>query len=101
MAGVAGLNSTNEINGCDAKTASKDPVETAVTPNDCRTFQSLETLRNRVGPNTRKGHLLSNLIKQALWQDEPESNRSWATHPTQNLPWIMSVQRKALAKGER
>jgi hypothetical protein len=63
-------------------------------------LRDLLVKRNRVGRLTRNGKLLSNLIKQALWQDEPESNRSWAKHPTQNLPWMMKVQVEALARGE-
>lgn len=43
MAGVAGLNSTNEVNGCDAKTASREPVKTAAIPNDCRTIGGIHT----------------------------------------------------------
>lgn len=27
-------------------------------------------------------------------------NRSWAKHPTQNLPWMMGVQVEALARGK-
>ena len=61
-------------------------------------LRELIVKRNRVGRNTRAGRLLSNLIKMALWQDEPESNRSWAKHPTQNRAWMMGVQVKALAK---
>jgi hypothetical protein len=63
-------------------------------------LRELIVKRNDVGRLTRKGHLLSNLIKMALWQDEPESNRSWATHPTQNRAWMMGVQVEALARGK-
>jgi hypothetical protein len=63
-------------------------------------LRDLLVKRNLVGRNTREGRLLSNLIKQAQWRDEPESNRSWAKHPTQNLPWMMGVQVEALAKGK-
>ena len=59
---------------------------------------SLETLRIRVGRNTRKGRLLSNLIEQRSWLNDTTGDRSWAKHPTQNLPWMMNVQVKALAK---
>jgi hypothetical protein len=59
---------------------------------------SLETLRIRVGRNTRKGRLLSNLIEQRPWLNDDTGDRSWAKHPTQNLPWMMGVQVKALAR---
>ena len=63
-------------------------------------LRELIVKRNRVGRLSREGKILSNLIKMALWQDEPESNRSWAKHPTQNRPWMMNVQVKALARGK-
>jgi hypothetical protein len=56
--------------------------------------------RNRVGAESREGRLLSNIIKMALHQEEPENDRSWAKHPTQNRPWMMNVQVEALARGK-
>jgi hypothetical protein len=72
-----------------------------------RTNRDLENMkrgllvkRNRVGRNTSAGWLLSNLIGQVSWQDEPESDRSWAKHPTQQMAWMMNVQVEALARGK-
>jgi hypothetical protein len=39
---------------------------------------SLETLRIRVGRDTRKGRLLSNPIEQKPWLDDTTGDRSWA-----------------------
>jgi hypothetical protein len=71
-----------------------------------RTKQDLENLksrllvkRNRVGAESREGRLLSNLIKQRPWLDDTTGDRSWAKHPTQQMPWMMNVQVEALAKG--
>lgn len=62
-------------------------------------LRDLLVKRNSVGAESREGKLLSNLIKQALWQDDPDSNRSWAKHPTQQMPWMMQRQVEALARG--
>jgi hypothetical protein len=58
----------------------------------------LGTLRIRVGRESRKGRLLSNLIEQRSWLNDTTGYRSWAEHPTQNLPWMMGVQVEALAR---
>jgi hypothetical protein len=85
------------VNDSGTATASGTPLAQRCSPDVLR---ELIVKRNRVGRLTRKGHLFSNLIKMALWQDEPESNRSWARHPTQNRPWMMGVQVEALARGK-
>jgi hypothetical protein len=59
---------------------------------------SLETLRVQVGRNTRKGHLLSNVIEQRPWLHDDTGDRSWAKHPTQTIRWMMNRQVEALAK---
>lgn len=71
------------------------PLTQASSPNVLR---DLLVKRNRVGRMSRKGKILSNIIKMALHQEEPENDRSWAKHPTQNRPWMMGVQVEALAK---
>lgn len=58
---------------------------------------SLETLRIRVGRDTRKGRLLANLIEQRPWLNDDTGDRSWAKHPTQTVRWIMNRQVEALA----
>lgn len=72
---------------------------TVVLPRSPDVLCGLLVKRRKVGAESREGKLLSNLVKQALWQDDPASNRSWAQHPTHNLPWMMNVQVEALAKG--
>jgi hypothetical protein len=69
-------------------------------PRSPAVLRDLLVKRNKVGRNTRAGRLLSNLIGQVSWQDDPDSDRSWAKHPTQNLPWLMNVQVEALARGK-
>jgi hypothetical protein len=88
MAGVAGLNSTNKINGCDDETGSRDPAETAAIPIDCRTSDSPAALLKR------------NLAEQSKWLNDETGDRSWATHETQQIAWMMGVQVEALAKGK-
>lgn len=41
-----------------------------------------------------------NLAEQSKWINDTTGDRSWAKHPTQNLPWMMSVQVEALARGK-
>lgn len=62
------------------------------------TVSDLKKMRNKVGAESSKGHLLSNLVEQEPWLDDASGDRSWAKHPTQRMPWMMSVQVKALAK---
>jgi len=54
--------------------------------------------RNRVGAETATGCLLSNLIEQRHWLNDTTGDRSWAKHPTQQMPWMMNVQVEALAR---
>jgi hypothetical protein len=84
------------VNDSGTIAASDTPLTQRCSPDVLR---ELIVKRNFSDAESRDGRLLSNLIRQELWQDEPESNRSWATHPTQNLPWMKGVQRKALARG--
>jgi hypothetical protein len=79
---------------CTMNGTGKDRVNCAETVPNLRTF------RNRVGRNSRAGRLLSNLIEQRSWLNDTTGDRSWAKHPTQNLPWMMGVQVEALAKGK-
>jgi hypothetical protein len=59
-------------------------------------ISGLKIMRNKVDAESVKGRLLSNLIEQMSWRED--GDRSWAKHPTQNLPWLMNVQVDALAK---
>ena len=43
--------------------------------------------------------LKRNLAEQSKWLNDETGDRSWAKHPTQNLPWMMNVQVEALARG--
>ena len=63
-----------------------------------RILRDLLVKRNLVDAESREGRLLSNIIKMSLHQEEPENDRSWAKHPTQNRPWMMNVQVEALAR---
>jgi hypothetical protein len=47
--------------------------------------------------------LKRNLAEQAKWINDTTGDRSWAKHPTQQMPWMMSVQVKGLTgvDGER
>ena len=76
----------------------ENPVNTQGTNGDSLTvvLPKLLKRRNQVGAESREGRLLSNLIRQTVWREEPEDNRSWAQHPTHNLPWMMNEQIKAL-----
>jgi len=44
-------------------------------------------------------NLKRNLAEQSKWLNDDTGDRSWAKHPTQQIAWMMGVQRKALAKG--
>ena len=76
----------------------ENPMNTQGTDGDFVTgaLPSLETLRIRVGRETRKGRLLSNLIEQRPWLNDTTGDRSWAKHPTQQMAWMMNVQVEAL-----
>ena len=64
------------------------------------TVPALRALRNRVGgAESRKGRLLTNLDQQRPWLNDDTGDRSWAKHPTQQMPWMMNVQVEALARG--
>jgi hypothetical protein len=53
---------------------------------------SLETLRSRIGRDSRKGRLLANLIEQRPWLHDDTGDRSWAKHETQTVEWMMGRQ---------
>lgn len=62
-----------------------------------RTNQKIDT------PVTRESSaavlIKRNLAEQSKWLNDETGDRSWAKHPTQNLPWLMNVQVEALEKG--
>ena len=41
-----------------------------------------------------------NLAEQSKWINDETGDRSWAKHPTQQMPWMMNVQVEALARGK-
>lgn len=43
--------------------------------------------------------LKRNLAEQSKWLNDETGDRSWAVHETQQIGWMMGVQRKALARG--
>jgi hypothetical protein len=51
--------------------------------------------RREVGPESREGHLLTNLAEQARWLID-EDPRPWATHPMQTVKGMMAWQTKLL-----
>ena len=86
------------VNDSGTGATSDTPLTRARSP---AVLRDLLVKRNLVDAESREGRLLSNIIKQTQWRDDPASNRSWAKHPTQNLPWMMNVQVEALARKER
>ena len=44
--------------------------------------------------------LKRNLAQQAKWINDTTGDRSWATHETQQVAWMMNVQVEALARGK-
>ena len=44
-------------------------------------------------------HLKRNLAQQSKWLKDETGDRSWATHETQQVAWMMNVQVEALARG--
>jgi hypothetical protein len=40
-----------------------------------------------------------NLAEQSKWLNDETGDRSWAKHETQQIAWMIDVQRKALARG--
>jgi len=62
-------------------------------------LRDLLVKRNAVGRETRAGRLLSNLIEQRPWLNDDTGDRSWATHETQQVAWMMGRQVEALARG--
>ena len=66
-------------------------------------------MENLVNTQGTDGHSLTvvlperllkrNLAEQSKWLNDDTGDRSWAKHPTQQMPWIMNVQVEALARG--
>ena len=94
MAGVAGLTSSNEINGCDTKYAKIDPAKPARNPKDCRTMtdyqqtkSDLRAIRTKYGANGPIGHACSNL-------DEMLENLAKATDRDVKKRLAANIQRQ-------
>jgi hypothetical protein len=68
-----------------------------VSPEAQAIISSALTHRNKVGAETVKGILLSNLAEQARWMDDPDE-KPWATHETQTIGWMMHLQTDLLAR---
>jgi hypothetical protein len=45
--------------------------------------------------------LKRNLAQQSKWLNDETGDRSWATHETQQVAWMMGRQVRTLEKGER
>jgi len=77
------------------------PEQTAV--NDSGTGSASDTrLTHRRSPNVHRDLLLKrNLAEQSKWLNDETGDRSWATHETQQIAWMMGRQVEASAKGER
>lgn len=79
MAGVAGLNSNNDLKECDVIGGSKEPAEAAGNPSGCRTFdleemrRDLIVMRNKHGPTSPIGHRCSNLIELIQLPELPQA----------------------------
>jgi hypothetical protein len=65
----------------------ENPVNTQGTNGDSLTVVLPERLLRR------------NLAEQAKWVNDTTGDRSWATHETQQVAWMMGRQVEALAKG--
>jgi hypothetical protein len=61
--------------------------------------KSLRKGRNRLGAETDRGRLLSNLDQQSPWRSDPDP-RPWATHPMQSVQGMMKWQVELLAGGK-
>jgi hypothetical protein len=68
--------------------------------NENRTCTDSDTPLTRPrSPDVHRDLLVKrNLAEQSKWLNDETGDRSWAKHPTQNLPWVMNVQIEALAK---
>jgi hypothetical protein len=75
------------------------PEQTAV--NDSGTNAASDTpLTQRRSPDVHRDLLVKrNLAEQSKWTNDDTGDRSWAKHETQQIAWMMNVQRKAMAKG--
>jgi hypothetical protein len=69
----------------------------AVSPEAQAIISSALTHRNKVGAETVKGILLSNLAEQARWMDDPDE-KPRASHETQTIGWMMRLQTDLLAR---
>ena len=58
----------------------------------------LRKMRNRIGPETDRGRILSNLDQQSHSLTDPDP-RPWATHPMQSVQGMMKWQVELLAGG--
>jgi hypothetical protein len=71
--------------------------------NDSGTGSASDTrLTHGRSPNVHRDLLVKrNLAEQSKWLNDETGDRSWATHETQQIAWMMNVQDEALARGER
>ena len=71
--------------------------DTQTYVNDSETSSSTNTVRAQ----DRSPDVLvkRNLAQQSRWLNDETGDRSWATHETQQVAWMMNVQVEALARG--
>jgi hypothetical protein len=62
-----------------------------------RSPSGLLAARNRMGAESFRGRLLSNLAEQGPWLNDPDP-RPWATHPMQTVRGLMKWQLDLLAR---
>jgi hypothetical protein len=69
--------------------------------NESGTGEKIDTPLTQAGsPNVHRDLLVKrNLAEQSKWLNDETGDRSWATHPTQDIRWWINVQVEALAKG--
>lgn len=84
MAGVAGLPETSNINGCDAREASKHPAKAPANPGRCRTSQPVRyELIDKDGKvwSTFVSPVMAAAIAHEMWpdqqQDPDRTGRGW------------------------
>jgi hypothetical protein len=94
------LSYIDQINAAFGECADPEPeppARTARKPLPDPVIRGILKHRNKVGPQTPEGRILSNIVKLSQWLNDPDP-RPWATHPTQTVQWMMNRQLELLAK---
>jgi hypothetical protein len=68
--------------------------------NGSGTGEKIDTPLTQAGsPNVHRDLLVKrNLAEQSKWLNDETGDRSWAKHETQQIGWMMGVQRMALGE---